>query len=72
MEIPSVWITGAHMIVYSTDTEADHAFFGDILGLASIERAERVPDQGCSAGKIGTQGALMTFGVTISERGSDS
>jgi catechol 2,3-dioxygenase-like lactoylglutathione lyase family enzyme len=30
-------ISGAHMIVYSTDAEADRAFFRDVLGFASVD-----------------------------------
>ncbi len=30
-------ITGAHMIVYSKDAEADRAFFRDVLGFASVD-----------------------------------
>lgn len=30
-------ISGAHMIVYSKDAEADRAFFSDILGLKSVD-----------------------------------
>ena len=30
-------ILGAHMIVYSTDADADRAFFSDVLGLASVD-----------------------------------
>lgn len=30
-------ISGAHMIVYSKDAEADRAFFRDILGFASVD-----------------------------------
>ncbi len=30
-------ISGAHVIVYSKDAEADRAFFRDVLGLASID-----------------------------------
>ena len=30
-------ISGAHMIVYSKDAEADRAFFRDVLGFASID-----------------------------------
>lgn len=30
-------ISGAHVIVYSTDPEADRAFFRDVLGLASVD-----------------------------------
>jgi catechol 2,3-dioxygenase-like lactoylglutathione lyase family enzyme len=30
-------ISGAHMIVYSKDAEADRAFFRDVLGFASVE-----------------------------------
>ena len=30
-------ITGAHMIVYSTDAEADRAFFKDVLGFRSVD-----------------------------------
>jgi catechol 2,3-dioxygenase-like lactoylglutathione lyase family enzyme len=30
-------ITGAHMILYSKDAEADRAFFRDVLGFRSVE-----------------------------------
>ena len=30
-------ISGAHMIVYSKDADADRAFFRDILGFASVD-----------------------------------
>jgi catechol 2,3-dioxygenase-like lactoylglutathione lyase family enzyme len=30
-------ISGAHVIVYSTDTEADRAFFRDVLGFKSVD-----------------------------------
>jgi catechol 2,3-dioxygenase-like lactoylglutathione lyase family enzyme len=30
-------IYGAHMIVYSKDSEADRAFFRDVLGFASVD-----------------------------------
>ena len=30
-------INGAHVIVYSTDAEADRAFFRDILGFPSVD-----------------------------------
>jgi catechol 2,3-dioxygenase-like lactoylglutathione lyase family enzyme len=30
-------ISGAHVIVYSNDAEADRAFFRDILGFASVD-----------------------------------
>ncbi|MEO8218047.1 MAG: extradiol dioxygenase [Acidobacteriota bacterium] len=30
-------ISGAHVIVYSTDAEADRAFFRDILGFPSVD-----------------------------------
>lgn len=30
-------ITGTHMIVHTTDTEADRAFFRDILGFPSVD-----------------------------------
>jgi len=30
-------IFGAHVIVYSTDAEADRAFFRDVLGFASVD-----------------------------------
>ncbi len=30
-------ISGAHVIVYSKDAEADRAFFRDILGFASVD-----------------------------------
>src|ERR1041385_7620043 len=30
-------ISGAHMILYSADAEADRAFFRDVLGLPSVD-----------------------------------
>jgi len=30
-------ISGAHMIIYSTDVEADRAFFRDVLGFPSVD-----------------------------------
>jgi hypothetical protein len=30
-------ISGAHMIIYSTDADADRAFFRDVLDLASVD-----------------------------------
>lgn len=30
-------ITGAHSIIYSTDPEADRAFFRDVLGIANVD-----------------------------------
>jgi catechol 2,3-dioxygenase-like lactoylglutathione lyase family enzyme len=30
-------ISGAHVIVYSKDSEADRAFFRDVLGFASVD-----------------------------------
>src|SRR5262249_32407301 len=30
-------ISGAHMIIYSTNAEADRAFFRDVLGLHSVD-----------------------------------
>lgn len=30
-------ISGAHVIVYSKDSEADRAFFRDVLGLKSVD-----------------------------------
>jgi catechol 2,3-dioxygenase-like lactoylglutathione lyase family enzyme len=30
-------ITGAHVIVYSTDPDADRAFFRDVLGFPSVD-----------------------------------
>ena len=33
-------ITGAHVIVYSKDAEADRAFFRDVLGFRSIDAGE--------------------------------
>jgi catechol 2,3-dioxygenase-like lactoylglutathione lyase family enzyme len=30
-------ITGAHVIIYSKDAEADRAFFRDVLGFASVD-----------------------------------
>jgi catechol 2,3-dioxygenase-like lactoylglutathione lyase family enzyme len=33
-------ISGAHMIVYSKDAEADRAFFRDVLGFASVDAGD--------------------------------
>ena len=33
-------ISGAHVIIYSTNAAADRAFFRDILGLASVDSGE--------------------------------
>jgi catechol 2,3-dioxygenase-like lactoylglutathione lyase family enzyme len=33
-------ISGAHMIIYSTDAEADRAFFRDVLGFPSVDAGE--------------------------------
>ncbi len=33
-------ITGAHAIVYSTDAEADRAFFRDVLGFSSVDAGD--------------------------------
>ena len=30
-------ISGAHVVIYSTDAEADRAFFRDVLGFASVD-----------------------------------
>ncbi len=30
-------ITGAHTVLFTTDAEADRAFFGDVLGLSSVD-----------------------------------
>ena len=30
-------ISGAHMIIYSTDAEADRAFFRDVLGFPAVD-----------------------------------
>jgi catechol 2,3-dioxygenase-like lactoylglutathione lyase family enzyme len=30
-------ITGVHAIVYTTDADADRAFFGDVLGMPSVD-----------------------------------
>jgi catechol 2,3-dioxygenase-like lactoylglutathione lyase family enzyme len=30
-------LTGAHVVVYSKDAEADRAFFRDILGFRSVD-----------------------------------
>jgi catechol 2,3-dioxygenase-like lactoylglutathione lyase family enzyme len=30
-------INGAHVIIYSTDAEADRAFFKDVLGFHSVD-----------------------------------
>ncbi len=33
-------ISGAHMIIYSTDAEADRAFFRDVLAFPSVDAGE--------------------------------
>jgi hypothetical protein len=33
-------ISGAHMVVYSTDAEADRAFFRDVLGFPSVDAGQ--------------------------------
>ncbi len=33
-------INGAHIIIFSTDAEADRAFFRDVLGLAQVDAGE--------------------------------
>ncbi len=33
-------ISGAHVIVYSTDVEADRAFFRDVLGFKSVDAGQ--------------------------------
>ena len=33
-------INGAHIIIFSTDAEADRAFFRDVLGLAHVDAGE--------------------------------
>ena len=30
-------ITGAHVLLYTTDPDADRAFFGDVLGFRSVD-----------------------------------
>jgi catechol 2,3-dioxygenase-like lactoylglutathione lyase family enzyme len=30
-------ISGAHVVIYSKDTDADRAFFRDVLGLKSVD-----------------------------------
>jgi catechol 2,3-dioxygenase-like lactoylglutathione lyase family enzyme len=30
-------ITGAHVVIYSTDADADRAFFRDVLGFSSVD-----------------------------------
>ncbi len=37
MKKGELMISGAHMIVYSKDAEADRAFFRDVLGFASVD-----------------------------------
>jgi len=37
MKKGNLMISGAHMIVYSKDAEADRAFFRDVLGFASVD-----------------------------------
>jgi catechol 2,3-dioxygenase-like lactoylglutathione lyase family enzyme len=33
-------ISGAHMVIYSSDAEADRAFFRDVLGLPSVDAGQ--------------------------------
>jgi catechol 2,3-dioxygenase-like lactoylglutathione lyase family enzyme len=33
-------ISGAHMVIYSTDAEADRAFFRDVLGFPSVDAGQ--------------------------------
>ena len=33
-------ISGAHMIIYSTDADADRAFFRDVLGFPAVDAGE--------------------------------
>ncbi len=33
-------ISGAHIIIYSTDADADRAFFRDVLGLTNVDAGE--------------------------------
>jgi hypothetical protein len=33
-------ISGAHMIIYSTDAEADRAFFRDVLKFPAVDTGE--------------------------------
>jgi catechol 2,3-dioxygenase-like lactoylglutathione lyase family enzyme len=33
-------ISGAHIIIYSADAEADRAFFRDVLGFASVDAGQ--------------------------------
>jgi catechol 2,3-dioxygenase-like lactoylglutathione lyase family enzyme len=33
-------INGAHIIIFSTDAEADRAFFRDVMGLAHVDAGE--------------------------------
>ena len=33
-------ISGAHMMIYSADAEADRAFFRDVLGFPSVDAGE--------------------------------
>jgi hypothetical protein len=35
--LPCIVISGAHVIVYSKDAEADRALFRDVLGFASVD-----------------------------------
>jgi catechol 2,3-dioxygenase-like lactoylglutathione lyase family enzyme len=35
--LENIVISGAHVIVYSKDAEADRVFFRDVLGLASVD-----------------------------------
>ena len=33
-------ITGAHTVIYSTDAEADRAFFRDLLGFSNVDAGD--------------------------------
>jgi catechol 2,3-dioxygenase-like lactoylglutathione lyase family enzyme len=34
-------ISGAHLVIYSRDVDADRAFFGDVLGFRSVHAAHQ-------------------------------
>jgi catechol 2,3-dioxygenase-like lactoylglutathione lyase family enzyme len=36
-------IFGAHIVLYTTDAEADRAFFSDVLGLKSVDAGHGWP-----------------------------
>ena len=43
-------ISGAHMVIYSADAEADRAFFRDVLGFPLVDAGERMAHLRFAAG----------------------